>query len=126
MLAQLLYRIRAYLDGSCTLDDLEIWLISNLERILLSGNEEAVRIANELDADLIWLQEGLITQEEFRTHLKRLLEPAPASSSNLTFFAFSNWAVSSSSKLSPPTGEFKMMEAKEVLRCSASPAAVTA
>lgn len=111
MLAQLLYRIRAYLDGSCTLDDLEIWLISNLERILLSGNKEAVRMANELDADLIWLQEGLITQEEFRTHLRRLLEPAPASSSNLTFFAFSNWAVSSS-RLSPPTGEFKLVNLK--------------
>jgi hypothetical protein len=121
MLRQLLDQIRAYLDGYSTLDDLETWLLSNLGNILASGDKTAEYIANELDADLVWLREGLITEKEFKARAERLLRPALTASTNLT------WVVSFNGWFTPTSGgEFKMTEAKEAPKCSASPATVIA
>ena len=67
---ELLDHIRDYLNDHCTLQDLESWLLSNLQRILDSGDEKAIDMANELDADLVELGEGLIDELTLQKHLQ--------------------------------------------------------
>ncbi len=66
MLTQLLNHIDLYLILRCTMRDLETWLVSNLQRILDSGDSQAVEVANRVDADLIELGEALIDEVTLR------------------------------------------------------------
>lgn len=70
---ELLDHIRDYLNDRCTLQDLEVWVLSNLQRILDSGDEAAIDVANEIDADLVELGEGLIDEVTLREHLQSLI-----------------------------------------------------
>lgn len=70
MLNELLYQVESYLNGKCTLKDLEGWLLSNLQAILDSSDEKAVSLADELDADLVELGEGLIDETTLRGRLE--------------------------------------------------------
>jgi len=70
MLAQLLNRIDSYLLLHCALRDLEAWLLSNLQRILDSGEDTAIDLANDVDADLVELGEDLIDELTFRERLQ--------------------------------------------------------
>lgn len=73
MLSELLEKARAYINGLCTLRDLEEWILSNLQRILDSGDADATEIANQLDADLVALTEDLIDERTLRDNLLRLI-----------------------------------------------------
>ncbi|MDO8137788.1 MAG: hypothetical protein Q6354_09120 [Candidatus Brocadiales bacterium] len=73
MLNQLLNYMDSYLVSECSLQDLESWLLSNLQKILDSGDEAATKVANQVDADLVELNEGLIDETVFRNKLESLL-----------------------------------------------------
>lgn len=80
MLRDLLNRVNEYLNGYCILTDLETWLLSHLQRILESGEEAAIEVANQIDADLIELGEGLIDETAVRERLEtyvRIRETIP-------------------------------------------------
>jgi len=66
MFIDLLEEIDRYLCRVTTLQDLETWLLENLQRILNSGDVQAMTLANQLDADLIDLREGLLDTAGFR------------------------------------------------------------
>lgn len=70
---KLLNSVQRYLHGNSTLRDLESWVLSNLQRILDSGDEQAIDWANQIDADLIEFSEGLIDEATIRDHLHRLV-----------------------------------------------------
>jgi hypothetical protein len=70
MLHQLLNYIERYLIAHCTLRDLEAWLLSNLQKILDSDDETVIEVANQVDADLIELGEGLIDEATLRERLE--------------------------------------------------------
>lgn len=70
MLHQLLNSMDSYLLGMIALSDLEDWLVSNLQEILDSGEQQTIDIANHLDADIVEFGEGLI---EVPTLNERLL-----------------------------------------------------
>lgn len=70
---ELLDYIRNYLDDQCTIQDLEAWVLSNLQRILDSGDEASIELANEIDADLVEIGEGLVDEAAFREHLHSLI-----------------------------------------------------
>jgi len=70
MLAQLLNYMDSYLLLHCTRRELETWLLSNLQRILDSGEEAAIDLANKVDADLVELGEGLMDELTFRERLQ--------------------------------------------------------
>ncbi|HKZ50152.1 MAG TPA: hypothetical protein VJ256_00120 [Dehalococcoidia bacterium] len=74
MLHQVLNYIERYLIGRCSLRDLEIWLLSNLQTVLDSDDEAAIRVADEVDADLVWLGEGLIDEATLRERLQSYVE----------------------------------------------------
>lgn len=73
MLKELLDNIRLYLDGSRSLYGLEEWLISNLQRILDSGNSESIDIANDIDGCLVEIAEGTLDERALRDNLLRLV-----------------------------------------------------
>ena len=62
MLTELLAQIDSYLLGHFSLEYLEEWLVSHLQKILDSGEQEAVDLANKIDADIIESSEGIIDQ----------------------------------------------------------------
>jgi len=70
MLHQLLNYINDYLNGHCTLRDLQTWLLSNLQGILDSSDKTAIEMANQIDADLIELGEGLIDEAVVRERIE--------------------------------------------------------
>ncbi len=73
MLGQLRRNIDRYLTGRSSLQNLERWLLSHLQQILDSGDAKATQIANQLDADLVELGEGLIDQTILRQQLQSYL-----------------------------------------------------
>lgn len=73
MVGQLLNYIDRYLLFRCTVRDLERWLLSNLQKILDSGDSKAVEVTNKIDTDLVELGEGLIDEITFRERLQGYL-----------------------------------------------------
>lgn len=67
---ELLDKVQCYLNGRCTLRDLETWLLSRLQGILDAGDRTAINIANQLDADLVQVGEGLIDTKTLQEHLQ--------------------------------------------------------
>ncbi len=69
MFDDLCNQINKYLDGEQNLDHLESWLVGNLQNILDSNDKTAQAIADELDADFVWLGEGLVDEADLRSRL---------------------------------------------------------
>ncbi len=65
MLTQIISEAQAYLMGHCSLDDLEDWLLVHLQEILDSGDQKAIQLADNIDAALIQLNEGIIDEATF-------------------------------------------------------------
>jgi hypothetical protein len=70
MLRGLIKQIDAYLLGHLAAKELEGWLLANLQTILASKDEEAIRIATALDADLMAWGAGHIDDVEFDEKLE--------------------------------------------------------
>lgn len=73
MVNQLVNCIYHYLIGDRSLEDLETWLLSNLQEILDSHDETAIELANKVDVDLVELGEGLIDQAILSERLESYL-----------------------------------------------------
>jgi len=69
MRAQLAQIIHRYLIGELRVQELEDWLVSQLQRILDGGDRIAMEIADEVDADLVWFGERLISEKILRDRL---------------------------------------------------------
>lgn len=70
MVDQLLrQRIILYLNRSIGLQELEEWVVANLQSILNYGSDKAKQLANEIDADVVFIGEGLFTENELRNKL---------------------------------------------------------
>ncbi len=69
MLQQLINILARYVNrerpDAITLDELEEWLVLNLQSILDSGDEMVVDIANTLDPSLVEFRENLIDEPAF-------------------------------------------------------------
>lgn len=85
---ELLNYIRNYLDDLCTIQDLEVWALSNLQGILDSGDEASIELANEIDADLVELGEGLVDEIAFREHLRGLISTRDTIPMDFPIFSF--------------------------------------
>ncbi len=70
MKKELHQKIESYLNGTISIDDLEVWLVSNLQGILDSGDDEIIEIANQIDADLVELREEILSMEDLYDHLQ--------------------------------------------------------
>ncbi|MBI4285923.1 MAG: hypothetical protein HY670_08530 [Chloroflexi bacterium] len=77
MRGQLLNAIDNYLLGYSTRQQLEDWLIANLQSILNSGDQIAIEIANNIDADFVEFDEGLLDELTLRDRLQKYFSDAP-------------------------------------------------
>lgn len=91
MLREILQHIRDYINGLSSLQALEEWLLANLQQVLDSGDNDAIRIANELDAGIVELGENLIDESALRDNLLRIIElhdsiilPSPVTADSAT------------------------------------------
>ena len=73
---ELLEKIERYLDSSFSDSQLETWVVSNLQRILDSGDAEAIHVANEVDASFVELGEDIIDRPTLIERLRTLATEA--------------------------------------------------
>lgn len=72
MIRELLGQVDRYLTGVLTARGLESWLVTNLDAILDSGDQKAIDAANKIDATLIRLSDGELTEWDLRRDLQLL------------------------------------------------------
>lgn len=73
MLDQLLDLVEAYLDGKVAVRDLETWVVSSLQAILDSEDEEVVTAVNEVDAGLVEYVAGVLDDDLLEKRLRDVL-----------------------------------------------------
>lgn len=66
----LLSRVYDYLIGLSTIRELETWLLSHLQEILDTVDQKGIELANQIDADLVELGEGIIIESVFYDRLQ--------------------------------------------------------
>jgi hypothetical protein len=71
--SELIDNIEHYLKGVLSDDDLEGWVVANLQRALDSGDTKALHLVNEIDASFVEVGEGIISQEDLRNRLHDLV-----------------------------------------------------
>lgn len=76
MRTELLGQLDRYLIGAASLQALEAWLLANLQAILDTQDENVIAMANDVDASLMALSEGLIDEEELRQRVAAQAERA--------------------------------------------------
>lgn len=62
-----------YLSGARSTEELEEWLIGNLQGFLDSGDNSAIELANQIDALLVEMNEGLISESQLRENISTIL-----------------------------------------------------
>lgn len=73
VLLELLNEIDHYLIGLSSDRHLESWVVSNLQRVLDSGDTVAIRLANEVDVSFIEAGEGIIDWAVLKDRLESLM-----------------------------------------------------
>lgn len=63
-----------YLTKERSFQGIETWLVEHLQEILDAPDKNAIELANKVDAMLIEVGEGLLTEEEFRASLSKLIQ----------------------------------------------------
>lgn len=66
MVAQIFKMVDEYLIGYRTVREIETWLAAQTQLIHKSGEQRAIQLANQLEADLIDLSEGLLDEASIR------------------------------------------------------------
>jgi len=74
----ILHQLKAYLAKECSVQELESWLLVNLQSNLDSKDGTAIELANKVDAGLMELNEGLLDEKGVRTRARRYLREAQA------------------------------------------------
>ena len=69
MYKKLLDRITQYFTGEIDLKDFELWVVGNLQTVLDSDENEAVRAFNQVDVLLVQLDDDVISPQEFEKSL---------------------------------------------------------
>ena len=76
MLLKLLDQVNRFVNGNSSKRELESWLLSNMQTILDSREDKAIRLANEIDTGLIELREGIIDEVAFYVFLEGVIGAA--------------------------------------------------
>lgn len=69
----LIHALVQYLGGFRSTSELEEWLVGNLQGFLDSGDSGAIEMANEVDALLVEMSEGLISEDQLRARISTIL-----------------------------------------------------
>lgn len=58
--------------------DFQGWVLEHLQAIIDSGDEVALKVADEIDADLVSINEGLLDEDGFRKNVRKYITAAEA------------------------------------------------
>ena len=72
MYQSLLTELSRYGAGLCTARDLEAWVISELQTILDSNDQEAIDLANQAEGVLVEFSAGLMPEPKLRQSIEAL------------------------------------------------------
>ena len=75
---RLFQKATEYVDGTIDLQELEVWLLPNLENILDAGNENSIALAKLIEGGAIEIQAGLSSRKKLSQELKKLLSSSKA------------------------------------------------
>ena len=73
---EILRVFRNYISRTIRLTDLEDWLLSHLQAIIHSGDQEAIGMADQVDALLVEIGAGVTSEEELFKRISGLLSEA--------------------------------------------------
>ena len=73
MYASLIQRLTSYLIGLLSIDQLEEAIVTSLQDFLDSNDQEAIRVVNEIDGLVVEHGEGLLSEDEFRQYVYRIV-----------------------------------------------------
>lgn len=73
MRAELLAEIGRYVAGESGVNDLQGWLVAHLQAIVESSDQVAIKVANQLDVDLIHLTDGVVSEQSVWEHLVEVI-----------------------------------------------------
>jgi hypothetical protein len=76
MLDNLRQTLAQYANREIDIGAFEDWVVSHLQPIFDSGDQESIDIANTLDARFIELGESLITEDEFFNEVQAMQPPS--------------------------------------------------
>ena len=82
--SHLLASLEQHLNQQTSLHEVGEWLLAHLQEILDSGDQQAIHLANQVDADLVELNEGLIDETILRERFQSYLASDRTASSYLT------------------------------------------
>ena len=94
--------VQRYLNNETSREELGKWLLSNLQNILDSGDERAIILANQIDADLVELSENILDDSLFRQRLGHYL--ASQAVSDMSRFQVASRTGSETSVIFSPLG----------------------
>ncbi len=80
LLSEMLDKINGYLSGAYSDDELEGWIVSNIQRSMDLGDATTSHILDEVDVSFVELGEGIITLAEFKERLAQLTADVKAPS----------------------------------------------
>ena len=66
---ELVTALNSFLRSSISLNELQEWVLSNLQKILDSNDSVTISVVNEVDSDLIGMSEGLLGESTFVENL---------------------------------------------------------
>ena len=58
--------LASYLNNSITMNELEEWIVTNLQKIIDTGDKKLNEIVDSIDADLVEVGEGILSEEDLR------------------------------------------------------------
>jgi hypothetical protein len=73
---EVLQVFRKYVSGMVRMNDLEDWILSHIQGILNSGNQEAIALIDEVDALLIEIGAGISSEQDLFDTISRFISDA--------------------------------------------------
>ncbi|MBI2170851.1 MAG: hypothetical protein HYU30_02355 [Chloroflexi bacterium] len=73
MLDEILDQVEAYLGGLTTLRELEFWVMDSFDAVMGMGDWDAMVLANDLDADLVEVKQGRLSEDALKDSLREKL-----------------------------------------------------
>ncbi len=87
MYQPLLSELSRYSAGLSTVTGLEMWLVSELQNILDTRDQEAISLANEVDGILVEFSEALTSEPELLERIQALVRIAETRTVDYSEFA---------------------------------------
>ncbi|MBI4202579.1 MAG: hypothetical protein HY532_05645 [Chloroflexi bacterium] len=74
MIEQIMVLMEGYLAGDISWQEMEGWFANNIDELMDEGDWEGLVLADQVDADLMEVSKGVLTEEEFRIRVQARMD----------------------------------------------------